>query len=322
MDVTVVVPCYNSEKTIKKCIESLIAQTEKVKILIVNDGSKDGTFNIAEDYAKNHSNIDVISHENIGLPQSRRAGLQKVTTKWVAFVDSDDWVEPNMMEKLYRLGEKNDAEIAVCGLFYDSEKGSKISDQNISNGACMNGKEAVRYLHKRSGIYPFMCNKLFQTSFLKQFDFPTGNFLGEDYATILPCLKRAERVCVTSEPLYHYMLHENSMSKSGYNSAYRKAFETYRSLFDLYQGDSEISGENSEMADYLCVEFSAIYVAMMRNSNYDEEAVGYIRNFEKKHLGTLMKEKHVKLYFKASILLIAFAPSIFKIMYNRLKKFI
>ena len=319
MDLTVIVPCYNSEKTIKRCIDSLINQTEEVRILIVNDGSKDGTLNIADQYAAKYSNIEVLSHNNIGLPQTRKAGLQMVTTKWVSFVDSDDWVEKDMMKKLCNLAEKNDAEIAVCGLFFDSENGTKISNQHIENGYCMNGIEAINRLHKRSGIYPFMCNKIFLSSFLKQFDFPTGNFLGEDYTTILPCLERTQRLCVSTSPFYHYMRHENSMSKSGYNLAYKKAFNTYKELFEKYKNNPDISGENNEMADYLSVEFSAIYVAMVRNSNYDDEVVKYIRKFLMKHIISIISEKYVELHFKISILLIAFAPYVFRAIYKDLK---
>ena len=319
MDLTVIVPCYNSENTIKRCIDSLISQTEEVHILIVNDGSNDRTLSIAEQYAAKFSNIEVLSHNNIGLPQTRKAGLQKVTTKWVGFVDSDDYVEKNMMKTLCDLAEKNAAEIAVCGLYFDSYNGIKISNQHLKDGYCMNGIEALHRLHKRSGIYSFLCNKIFLTSFLKQFDFPTGNFLGEDYATILPCLKKTKRLCVSASPFYHYMLHENSMSKSGYNFAYRKAFDTYKNLFEQYKDDTIVAGENNEMADYLCVEFSAIYVAMIRNSNFDNEVVKYLRDFFKKYANSLIQEKYVKLYFKVSILLIAFTPFIFRVIYKALK---
>lgn len=317
--VTVVVPCFNSEKTICRCIDSLLSQTIPVQIIIVNDGSKDSTLEITDKYASENTNVKVISHDNRGLPQSRKAGLEQVETKYVAFVDSDDWVENDMFETLLALSEKYQAEISTCGLYYDTEKNSRTS-KGDSAELLVDGVEALRLLHKRVGVYPFMCNKLFLTEFLEGCEFPTGNFLGEDYATLVPCLLDAEKIVVTNLPLYHYIIKEGSMSKSGYSPAYRKAFETYKLLYERYEANEAVFGSGKEMAAYLCVEFSAIYVAMIRNSNYDVEAVAYIRDFLKKYINLMLKER-VGLKFKLSVLLIAVAPGLFKVVYGLLRHF-
>lgn len=318
--VSVVVPCFNSEKTICRCIDSLLSQTINVQILIVNDGSRDGTLEIATDYSSRYSNVKVISHENRGLPQSRKAGVQQVETKYVAFVDSDDWIEVDMFEKLLNLAEKYNAEITACGLFYDTGKKSSASKGKMSE-MCVNGFEAISLLHKREEVYPFMCNKLFLTGFLKDKDFPTGNFLGEDYTTLIPCLAEAKMVVVSNTPLYHYIIKEGSMSKSGYSPAYRKAFENYKMMYEKYKSNDNIRGKANEMAVYLCVEFSAIYVAMIRNCNYDNQAIEYIRSFLKTYLWVLLKSS-VGLHFKVSAVLIAEVPGLFKCIYNLLGSFI
>lgn len=317
--VSVVVPCFNSEKTICRCIDSLLSQTINLQIIIVNDGSKDSTLQIVNDYALRHSNVKVISHENRGLPQSRKVGMQQAETKYVAFVDSDDWVEADMFEKLFYLAEEYKSEITTCGLFYDTEKKSKVS-KGVAEKMCVDGLEALSLLHKREAVYPFMCNKMFLTKFLKNKDFPTGNFLGEDYATIVPCLADAEKVVVANEPLYHYIIKEGSMSKSGYSAAYRKAFDNYKTMYEIYKTNRNVFGEKKEMAAYLCVEFSAIYVAMIRNSNYDNDAIEYIRRFLKTYLKVVLKGS-VGLHFKVSVVFIAIAPRLFKNIYGLLTKF-
>lgn len=321
MDITVIVPCYNSEKTISNCVESLLAQTKPVQIILVNDGSRDDTLRILNQYAENYANISVVSHENVGLPQTRKSGLELTKSKWVAFLDADDWVEPTMYETLLQLAENTQAQIAVCSLFNDRVAKTSISPQNVEEGAVISGVEAIRHLHLRDGVYPFMCNKLFLASFLKEtVRFPEGNFIGEDYTSVLPVLRAATAVAVTKKPFYHYILHENSMSKTGFSHSHEIAFNNYTRLYNQFCNDVSICGQEDEMAQYICLEFAAIYVSMIRNAHYEKEMTEKIRCFIQKHLKSVLRGKSA-LYLKASMWMIARCPWLFRFGYKLIGAF-
>ena len=114
--VSVLIPVYNVEKYLSRCLESILKQTlTQIEIICVNDGSTDGSLEILEKYQKEDSRIIIINKENGGLPSARNAGLDRAKGKYVGFVDSDDFVEPNMFEKLYRTAEDEKSEIVICG---------------------------------------------------------------------------------------------------------------------------------------------------------------------------------------------------------------
>lgn len=313
-EITVIVPCYNSEKTLKKCLDSLISQTMRVTVYVMNDGSTDRTQEIAERFARDYNNIQVFFHNNIGLPQTRKAGLARVQTKYTAFVDSDDWIEPDMLQRLYTLSEKYKAEISVCELFYDYDGKSKRGASSIKGETCLDGKSALQMLHKRDSIYPYMWNKLFLTTIARTLQFPEGNFLGEDYATLVPWIEERTRIAVTDVPLYHYIIKESSMSKCGYGPAHHLAYQKYIDIYTCYS-ETHTETQCEEMACYLCVELAAIYVAMIRNSNYDREIVCGIRHFISEHIFSLTKMSYSIEYLFA-VTMICKSPSAFRILYR------
>ena len=314
MEITIIVPCFNSASTLARCLDSLLAQSMPVLIFVMNDGSTDATQELAEQYARKFSNIRVFTHENIGLPQTRKAGLALVTTKYVAFVDSDDWIEPDMIESLYRLAESNRAEITACELICECDGRSKLSKRFIGRTELINGMEALSRIHRRSAVYPYLCNKLFLTDLARTLPFPTGNFIGEDYVTLCPAVEAFQRVAVTDRPLYHYELKLGSMSKSGFGPSHRRAWEEYRSLYYRYC-QSHTPQQMEEMANYLCVEYAAIYVSMIRNSIYDGKIQNQISDFLRVHLRSFLLENRNPAYC-LSILMIVCCPKLFQVAYQ------
>ncbi|HFD6724085.1 TPA: glycosyltransferase family 2 protein, partial [Enterococcus faecium] len=114
--VSVIVPIYNVEKYLRKCVDSLLSQTLKeIEIVLVDDGSPDASGEIADEYQKKYSNVKTIHRENGGLGPARNTGIENATGEYVAFLDSDDWVESDMYEKLYLVASKENADIVVSG---------------------------------------------------------------------------------------------------------------------------------------------------------------------------------------------------------------
>lgn len=132
--VTVVVPVYNVERYLKRCIESLKNQTLKeIEIVLINDGSKDKSGEICNEYASKYENIKVIHQLNRGLSGARNTGIKVAQGEYIGFVDSDDYVEKDMFERLYNQAKEYSCEIACCGVknIYENGKEEIITKQGI-----------------------------------------------------------------------------------------------------------------------------------------------------------------------------------------------
>ena len=311
MDITVIVPCFNSEKTLKRCLDSLLKQTMPVIIFVINDGSCDCTQEIANRYAAQYPNVKVYSQENKGLPKTRLAGLQRVSTKYVGFVDSDDWVDEEMFETLHQLSEKYHSEISACGMTWCNKK----TKRRVQKEYCINGVCALSILHTRKGINASMCNKLFLTEFAKKLLFSTGNIAGEDYMTLTSRIEKANQVAVTNLPLYHYIMRFDSMCHRGYDEQKRKSLDNYIELYDRYsQGHS--AEQCAEMRCYLCDEYLGIYASMIRNSNYDSDAIAYITQFFSNNKALFLKNSIISLRSRASVWMVLSMPWLFRLLYK------
>ena len=116
--ISIIVPVYNMEKYLARCVDSIIAQTyDKIEIILVDDGSTDNSSSMCDHYARKDERIKVVHKLNGGLSDARNAGFAVATGSYIGYVDSDDWIEPDMYEKMYYACVENDAELAVCRYF-------------------------------------------------------------------------------------------------------------------------------------------------------------------------------------------------------------
>jgi len=316
--VCVIVPCYNAEKYLRRCLDSLVNQTMPVDILIVNDGSIDQTLSIAEEYAEKYPDMRIVSKSNAGLPQARKTGLENTDAEFVGFVDADDWVEPETYETLYKGMVKSGAEMACCNFYYSNEKGnqslgwkykktSRLNKKNSDIVEIISADEALHHIHVRNAVFPFMCNKLFYRKSLLKATFPTGNFVGEDYVTILPIIRRIKSIYVCHEPFYHYWQVTGSMSKGGFSSAHRKSFKSYHEIENVSRiGDNDY---RRDVVCYVSVEYMSFLIAMRRNNRLDYKMQMYIVSFVRRNLGMLVFSK-IGLKYKISAIICAINPNI------------
>lgn len=155
--ISIIVPVYNVELYIHQCIDSIVNQTyQDIEILLIDDGSTDKCRNICDEYARIDHRIRVFHTENKGLSAARNLGLREARGEYIGFVDSDDWIEPNMYEVLLQQLEKNGAEISVCELFVEY-KTRHQAGSNIQN-AVYRGQEIIQALISNS-FYNLAWNK-------------------------------------------------------------------------------------------------------------------------------------------------------------------
>ena len=213
--VSIIVPIYNAELYLSKCLDSLVSQTVKnIEIILVNDGSSDASSAICERYKKQDSRITLIHQSNSGQTIARQVGFAAARGEYVHFVDSDDWLDPRCAEILYDLAKAHDAEIVTCDSIF--HKGQKTIPARQSFDAGVYNKKALlsdiypRMLYSDRffyfGIYAAMWNKLFKRDFVAPFITSVNPkvHIGEDGLTTFAAFLAATTVVVSKDELYHY----------------------------------------------------------------------------------------------------------------------
>ncbi|MCR5789326.1 MAG: glycosyltransferase [Lachnospiraceae bacterium] len=239
--ISVIVPIHNAEPYLSKCIDSIIGQSyQQLEIILVDDGSTDGSGRLCDAYQKKDKRISVIHQENKGLVRSRKIGLSAATGEYAAYVDADDWLEPGMYELLLKKMQEYDAELSVCARFEDTGEQRKTVRQGI--GAGIYGEHELKrtvFPHMISadgvfepGIFAFLWDKLFLREKLLPFQMavPDETVMGEDAAVTFPYMASASRISIIDDPLYHYRQTGSSMVKS------MKSFAEERRRFSLLYG--------------------------------------------------------------------------------------
>ena len=205
-----IVPVHNVELYLRKCLDSIIAQTyPNLEILIIDDGSTDGSGAICDRYIEKDGRIRVFHTKNRGLSCARNLGLDKSHGDWVGFVDSDDWIEPNMYEVLLRKAEETGADVVECGLFLEYQ-GKTV--ERIRQNTMLSGQEAIRLLIQGK-ISNAVWNKLWRKNCFDQIRFPEGRVF-EEYATTYRVYASINNICTVNALCYHYLQRKDSLAKT------------------------------------------------------------------------------------------------------------
>lgn len=208
--ISIVVPIYNSEKWIGRCVESLINQSyNDIEILLINDGSKDRSLEICYEYEKKDDRITVIDKENEGVSATRNLGIQKARGEFIQFVDSDDYIDKQMCEKL--LNAIDNADMVLCGL--KVWKNGKLLREPHLDDNTYNLRENIDNYFKLRKINLGPCNKLYRKNKIMT-GFREDLSLGEDTLFVLDYMKNVDRVTVISDCLYNVVLdNDNSLNR-------------------------------------------------------------------------------------------------------------
>ena len=198
--VSVIIPIYNAAQYLHKCLKSIISQTYKnLDIILIDDGSSDDSYGIAKEYQEKDSRIRLFTQTNIGLIATRKRGIELAEGEIIGFVDSDDWIEPIMYERLVQCMEKNKCDLVSSGIYRDYADGSRKEWYDLyPEGVYVNLESAIypSMLHdfKRNemGLKCTLVNKLYRRQMLQDIyrEIDTRVFYGEDALTIYPyCLR-------------------------------------------------------------------------------------------------------------------------------------
>ena len=229
--ISVVIPAYNIEELLEKCVDSVAGQDyprELLQIIVVDDGSTDGTGKIADDLAKKYDNVQVIHKENGGSSSARNAGVAAATGEYLGFVDSDDFISADMYSLLMDAALKNDADMVQISRDEVSENGDRLPDVVTPplKETVISPKEHLRTLLMHTGDASF-CTKLTRRSlFTGDMKFPEGE-LNEDFYLMIRMLEKVNRLVILPSQGYHvfYRMGSNSRKKKEDRDYFPPVFE-------------------------------------------------------------------------------------------------
>lgn len=216
--ISVIVPIYKVEQYLTKCVESILNQTyRQLEIILVDDGSPDGSGAICDQFAKKDSRIRVIHKKNGGLSDARNAGIEIAEGTYLAFVDGDDWIEPDTYEAMLSLMKKYGTRIVCAGRYDENDDTGEIS-----LGLCpqkeevLPGTEVVRRIFRWDGMDSSACDKLFHRELFQNIRFPVGRVV-EDVPTIYRVVLLAGETAMLPKPVYHYVHREKSITTASFS---------------------------------------------------------------------------------------------------------
>ena len=242
---SVIVPCYNGEKFIGRCLESLVNQTlQDIEIIVINDGSTDNSQGIIDSYANKYHNIKAYKIPNSGIADARNFGVSKVETPYFGFLDCDDYTDVTMFEKMYNKAIETNAQVVVSNFYWVKGKKKKLEKEGPYN----TGKDMLIHL------FAVLWNKIYDTEFVRSTNirFPSGNRYEDAY--FLYCLApNIERLAFVDEAFVHYVQHENSITHNN-NEEVKNMITIFDNILNYYAHTNRYDEYHDEL-EYLHIKF-------------------------------------------------------------------
>jgi len=293
--ISVIVPVYNVEQYLPRCVDSILAQTyENLEVILVDDGAKDNSGAICDAYVARDPRVRVIHKENGGLSSARNRGLDAATGEYIAFVDSDDWITPDAYGHLLELMEKYRVKL-VCGGRYDVDE--KTGAKTI--GLCPKKEEAISSEELAGRIFLWdgcdssACDKLYHRSLLETFRYPEGKVC-EDVPVTYRIVLSTDRVAMSDRPFYHYYHRSGSISKAF--AITEKTFHFSQHTEVIYPYVREHHPAIAQQARYLRVRSLSHILLLLEQAEPDVR-----KNFQKEYRHARKElKKHTAFFLQCS----------------------
>lgn len=312
--ISVIVPVHNTAALLPRCVDSLLRQDHKnIEIILIDDGSSDGSDALCTGYANEYENIAAILQENCGVSAARNAGLARARGQYIGFVDSDDWIEPDMYSALLEALVKHGAEIAACSYAIHRHDGV-IFDNMVEPATpqCLEKVQALESLIHPRGIQGFLCNKLFSRKLLARIGgaglmkLDEEIHVCEDLLYVSRCIEEAARVAYDCRPMYIYCVRDYGKVES-YN--HEKRVSELIALDRLVESWSCLS---QDLGSYLKLKytFDAYSILRAAASAKDKECLPALRMRLRRYLGEYLSSGSVRLRLKMRVLLTLMLPNL------------
>lgn len=294
--ISVIVPVYNAEQYLDRCVQSIVSQTfSDLEIILIDDGSKDNSGTLCDMWAKKDSRIHVIHQKNAGAGAARNRGLSIATGEYIGFVDSDDWIDLCMYAVLYKELRRNHADVAMANMKSSRSDSSKVKKSNTQYDVIIKNKDDMLHwffrVNGESSSINSMCIKLISKKVLSSFSFKEGTICEDVYASFYTIM-HAEKTVFIDKAYYNYFQNNHGVTKSQVTEKDLEYIRTYKNIYEEI-GTSYPSLSEVAYLNYLRANFTIL--TKMRLYGYDHRKLGQeyreIKFFVRKNYTKLIKWK-------------------------------
>lgn len=293
--VSVIVPVYNVEKYLQRCIESIRGQTyRRLEIILVDDGSPDYCGNICDENAEEDTRIVVIHKKNGGLSSARNAGIDRATGEYIAFVDADDTVHARFIEILIELCEEYECDIAQCDFLAIAENSLKLPLNPPSSIQFLDNRRALRELcsGRNSVKYTVVWNKIYKKHLFDRIRYPVGR-IHEDEFTAHLILWNAGKIAVTNQYLYYYLQRPTSITGKKFTVEHLHALEAYKERLQFLEQKRLEQDYQSTLHNYLNL-IEKYYVLVKENVEESQKICIQLLEEKERYKNKILPAIHVK----------------------------
>ncbi len=305
--ISVIIPVYNIENYLHKCIQSILAQTYPyLEILLVDDGSVDTSGAICDQYAKKDKRIRVLHKENGGLSDARNVGIDAAAGDYILFVDGDDFISSRMAEMLLTSMKKNNADMAMCGIRKVNKDGISIPEETwkLKEERLSADQYWQRMYNIEAVPYVVAWNKLYKKELFEQVRYPKGK-IHEDEFVIHEIVSQCGRISVTEKELYNYVQRRDSIMGQGYNRRRLQVLEAFagRTDYFLKHGETDLAWRTTKMMRGCLAEaYKKLDMAVVENQQAFQKGKRLYRQYIKK---CEKNEKRLLSVIKADVFIIS-----------------
>jgi len=318
--ISVIIPVYNIEAYINKCVESVVNQTYKnLEIILVDDGSTDNCPEMCEEWAEKDNRIKVVHKQNGGLSSARNAGMDNMHGEYVVFIDGDDYIENNMIDVMYANIMKDNYDICVCNYSFVDKNYHFISSSNYKNAVLTDEQIMLEFL-KTSLFNPWYAwNKLYKCSIIKKYNFRYDEAIkwGEDYPFNYMYFKVIDKMISIDDALYNYLTEREGSITYTITSEQINRWKFHKQIVF-----SEKNNQNNYVIAF--TQYASILANIAReivrtnNKAFMNKQFKEIVNEIKINYNDFMKLENLNKSVRFEIKLIHFSPVLFKILYRLL----
>ena len=315
--ISIIVPVYNVEKYLKKCVDSIVNQTYKnLEIILVDDGATDNSGKICDELVELDNRIKVYHKKNGGLSDARNYGVERATGDYIGFVDSDDYINAEMYEKLYEAIKKENVDVAECNLkIVYPEKKELFTDEKYYQ--ICNKQEYLEEYLKIEKIFGSACVRLTRADIAKKLKFPVGK-LYEDTYYAYDLIGIVDKYVIMDNPYYNYLMRENSITNAKFNPRIFDLIEIvekfHTNVYKNYPSLKE-AADCRKMYAYFSVLNSILLEEDFKNNSFYKQIIDYF----KEEYTKLLRNKYITRNRKLSILLIKFSINLYRKVLLRYK---
>ena len=302
--ISVIVPVYNVEQYLERCVDSIINQTyTNLEIILVNDGSTDSSGKLCDELAKKDKRIRVIHKENGGLSDARNRGVDEAESDLVGFIDSDDYIDRDMYEILLKNLNNTDADLSMCALYdvYNNTPEAQVTNKETWE---LSSEQAIKMVMEAKILSVTAVNKLYRKSLFSDLKFEVGK-IAEDAFIMIKLLDKCEKIVATNEKKYYYVHRENSITTQKFTIKFLNVIEAYEQnsniILEKYPKLKDVAQTRMNWAYFYVLD------RLLLDDNYNDKElenklISYLKNHRKDILNDPLFTKGRKIGFIALLL--------------------